>query len=168
MQIREEQAKANTATPQKRRSGQRLDGEEKKAAQATFLDVFGKTANVTLACQAAGVDRSTAYKWKNGKNNGGFGAAWGAALETANDYLEAEAYRRAVQGVEKPVYQGGKQVGSIREYSDLLLIFMMKARMPHKYRETKRLEHTGPEGERVPLATLDEIRRLAEEADGED
>ena len=157
-----------TGTAQKRRQGVRLNGEEKEAARATFLDVFSKTANVTLACQAARVDRRTVYKWKDAKNNGGFGAAWAVALETANDMLEAEAYRRAVQGVDEPHFYEGDIVGHVRKYSDVLLIFLMKARMPHKYRETKRLEHTGPEGEAIPLATLDEIRRLADQVDDDD
>ncbi len=35
--------------------------------------------------------------------------------------------RRAVDGVDEPVYQGGKKVGSITRYSDTLLIFLLKA-----------------------------------------
>lgn len=56
-----------------------------------------------------------------------FARAWDAALEAATDVLEKEAVRRAVQGVDEPVYQGGKQVGSITRYSDTLLIFLLKA-----------------------------------------
>ena len=65
--------------------------------------------------------------------------------------LEAEALRRALKGTEKPVYQNGKQVGAIREYSDLLLIFLLKARRPTVYRENARLELTGVGG--GPIAT---------------
>jgi hypothetical protein len=42
-----------------------------------------------------------------------------------------EAWRRAVKGCRKPVYQGGQLVGYVREFSDLLLIFLIKAARPH-------------------------------------
>lgn len=47
--------------------------------------------------------------------------------------LESEAYRRAVEGNLKPVYQGGVKVGEIREFSDSLLMFLLKARKPGVY-----------------------------------
>jgi len=49
--------------------------------------------------------------------------------------LEAEAWRRAVEGVEKPVFQGGVQVGVIREFSDSVLMFLLRARKPEVYWE---------------------------------
>ena len=54
--------------------------------------------------------------------------------------LEPEAIRRAVEGVEKPVYQGGELVGYVREYSDTLLIFLLKGGKPHKYRENIKID----------------------------
>ena len=51
-------------------------------------------------------------------------------MRMARDNLEAEAYRRAVEGVERPVYQGGRLVGTVREYSDSLLTIMLRARHP--------------------------------------
>lgn len=49
--------------------------------------------------------------------------------------LEQEAYRRAVEGVEEPVYQGGELVGTVRRYSDKLLEFLLRGRRPQVYRE---------------------------------
>jgi hypothetical protein len=60
--------------------------------------------------------------------------------------LEDEALRRAVEGVEEPVYQGGKQVGVIRKYSDALLMFLLKAARPEKYRENYSIRHDGQSG----------------------
>ena len=51
------------------------------------------------------------------------------------DALEDEALRRAFHGSERPVFQGKELVGYVRDYSDTLLIFMLKARRPEKYRE---------------------------------
>jgi len=57
------------------------------------------------------------------------------AQRDARDILamEREAYRRAVEGNDKPVYQGGKKVGTVKEYSDGLLTFLLKARKPEVY-----------------------------------
>jgi hypothetical protein len=59
------------------------------------------------------------------------------------DALEDEANRRAREGVERPVYQGGKFVGAIREFSDTLLIFLLKGLKPEKFRENSHIEHSG-------------------------
>jgi hypothetical protein len=49
--------------------------------------------------------------------------------------LEDEAVRRGREGHLRPVFHQGKEIGAIREYSDTLLIFMLKARRPAKFRE---------------------------------
>jgi hypothetical protein len=49
--------------------------------------------------------------------------------------LEDEALRRAYHGVEEPVFYEGVQCGSVTRYSDKLLMFLLKARHPAKYRE---------------------------------
>lgn len=64
-----------------------------------------------------------------------FAAEWEAAWSDGNHVLEREAIRRAVYGTEKPIFYKGKEVARIREYSDVLLIFMMKARQPDRFRE---------------------------------
>ena len=60
--------------------------------------------------------RRTAYYHRNADTT--FAAAWDSACDEAADILEAEARRRAVEGTLRPVYQGGRHVGDIREYSD--------------------------------------------------
>jgi hypothetical protein len=40
-----------------------------------------------------------------------------------------------VEGVDKPVYQGGVLVGYVREYSDQLLVTLLKAHRPEKFRD---------------------------------
>lgn len=49
--------------------------------------------------------------------------------------LEDEARRRAVDGVDEPVFQGGELVGHVRRYSDRLLEFLLRGRRPTVYRE---------------------------------
>ena len=69
-----------------------------------------------------------------------FAEAWDEAKKLGLESLEAEAIRRAVRGTEKPVFHQGEQVATVREYSDVLLIFLMKAADPAKYRENYRVQ----------------------------
>lgn len=96
-----------------------------------FLAALAETCNVTEACKIARVDRSTIYKWR--KEDKKFAKDWETTFVIASDLLEDEAVRRAKEGVEEPVYQGGKQVGTVRKYSDQLLMFLLKGAKKEKY-----------------------------------
>jgi hypothetical protein len=101
--------------------------------RATFLEALQNTANVSASCQIAGLPRSCVYDWRAADPE--FAADWAAAIELGCDALEDEAVRRGCEGYLKPVFHRGKEVGAIREYSDTLLIFMLKARRPAKFRD---------------------------------
>lgn len=98
-----------------------------------FLSHLAVHGNVTSAVKSAGVSRSTVYYVR--KNCVSFEEAWDEAMESAKDVLDAEIQRRAVQGVVRPIYQGGKKVGQVREFSDKLLELRAKAVDP-RYRQT--------------------------------
>lgn len=104
-----------------------------------FLSVLRDTGNVRAACQDVGIARSTVYEYRAA--DPGFAAAWDEALQDAADLLEQEARRRAYEGVEKPVFgslgqgQGSGEIGRVREYSDTLMIFLLKGARPEVYRE---------------------------------
>jgi len=106
-----------------------------------FLEALASTANVTEACEITGVGRSAAYDWR--REDDEFRAAWDASLDVGVGVLEDEAVRRAVKGVDKPVYQGGQMVGTVREYSDTLLIFLLKGRKREMYGDRTQLNHSG-------------------------
>lgn len=128
---------SDNLTPQKRplhRGGKTTTPFAPDEARKRFLQAFERYGNVTRACKFAHISRDTVYRWR--AEDPAFQQAWDLAHEDAADVLEAEAWRRAVKGTKKPVYQGGELVGNIQEYSDTLLIFLMKAANPGKYRET--------------------------------
>jgi hypothetical protein len=82
----------------------------------------------------AKVGRSSHYRWM--EESPSYREAFEVARDDAADLLEAEARRRAVEGVEKPTgWHQGKPGGYVREYSDLLLIFLLKGVRPEKYRD---------------------------------
>lgn len=120
-----------------------------------FLEVLAETGNVRLSCLTVDVSRNTAYLHYH--SNPAFAERWDDALEDAADVMEQEAQRRAVKGVEKPVIYKGEVAGTwvdddnnmvppgtpgarfvslaVREYSDSLLMFLLKGARPEKYRD---------------------------------
>lgn len=126
----------------------------KKGWTEKFLDGFRDRCTVSGACEVAGVDRSTAYRER--QRNEEFALAWHDLEQETTDTLEREAFRRAAEGVEEPVYHRGEEVGHVRKYSDTLLIFLLKARKPEMYRETHRFEHSGPNGAPIEKRVVQE------------
>jgi hypothetical protein len=103
-----------------------------------FLVEFGEVGVITRAADAVGIDRNTVYYWQ--EHDDGFAQAFRQAEIRSTEVLETEARRRAVEGVEKQrrVYDNrGNLVDEYVEtsYSDTLLIFLLKARAPEKYRD---------------------------------
>lgn len=72
---------------------------------APFLQALASGCTVSEAAKHAGVSTSVVYSRK--QNDDDFRAAYEQAMEDSADVLEAEARRRAIDGVEEPVvYQG--------------------------------------------------------------
>lgn len=65
---------------------------------------------------------------------------WDESLELFADRLEAEMARRAIEGVDKPVFYKGEEVGTIREYSDTLAITLARAVRPARFRENVKVD----------------------------
>lgn len=104
-----------------------------------FLKSLAEMGVVSRAAAAAGWTASTAYSFR--KSDPEFKDMWDNALSFATDSLEYEARRRGMHGVEKPVYQQGKLVGYIREYSDPLLVLLLKAHRKDLFGDQQKLEH---------------------------
>ncbi|MCJ1413663.1 hypothetical protein MMC19_007785 [Ptychographa xylographoides] len=103
------------------------------ATREAFLIALADLGSVTAACERAGMSRNAAYVWRSEDED--FAAKWQSALDLGTDALEDEAVRRGHLGDLRPVFQGGVQVGVEREFSDRLLIFMLKVRRPNRYCE---------------------------------
>lgn len=101
--------------------------------RAAFLKALSDTGNVSAAARAARASRSRAYQLKAADPE--FAAEWADALESAIDALDAEARRRALDGVEIPHFHQGRVAGTVRKYSDSLLMFLLRAHRPDRYRE---------------------------------
>lgn len=135
-----------------------------------FFAALAAGDTVTKACRKAGYGRTSVFEWR--RDDAEFAARYQDADEQAVERMEAEADRRAVQGIDKPVFYQGQPVGQwydaeglpcladamdvngiaravrfvrydVREYSDTLLMFRLKAKRPDRYRENSKVEHSG-------------------------
>jgi hypothetical protein len=113
------------------------------------LEALERTGVVAYACEQADVDRLTVYKER--QRNEEFALAWADSEERGTELLEAEARRRAAIGVDRPVFYKGKEVGQVREYSDQLLMFLLRARRPEVFRENVQVDHTGRVEHGLPI-----------------
>lgn len=103
----------------------------------TIIDALREGLSISSACDRAGIARQTYYDWRAGDPE--FVAACESAIEQGTDKLEDIAYHRATR---------------LRDGSDTLLIFLLKARRPERYRETIKQEISGPGGGAIPIRSV--------------
>ncbi|GIV18957.1 MAG: hypothetical protein KatS3mg023_1991 [Armatimonadota bacterium] len=101
-----------------------------------FLAALSRGCSVSQAARLAGVSRQHAYRCR--ARSATFAEAWQDAWEQGTDALEDEAVRRALAG------------------SDTLLMFLLKARRPEKFRDNVRIEHDT--GQAMLIALEEAIR----------
>ena len=114
-------------------SGCALVLREKHPSLPVYLKALELHGNQTEAARIANVDPRTARRW--GHDDPEIAARIDAACQVAWDRLEAEAYRRANDGWDEPVFYEGEVVGSRRVYSDRLLELMLKAKRGREFRD---------------------------------
>lgn len=156
--------KRRKITPKKRLTTHRWVG--------PFLAAFSLTGNVSESARIAKVERNRVYAYMRESTD--FAEAFATAQEEADDILEREARRRAVEGVDEPVIHQGELCGvwvdkdgktvsqdtpdakliplTVKKYSDTLLIFLLKGQRPGKFRDNVKHEHSGPDGK--PIETI--------------
>lgn len=126
----------------------------------TFLDALAKCGIISDALGAAGIkSRITINNWR--EKDEAFSAAYDEALETAADTLEAEARRRAVEGVvTTKIGKDGEAYDEVK-YSDPLLIALLKANKPDKFADRSKTELTNPDGSFKPENEVQAAARVA-------
>jgi len=128
-----------------------------------FLKALAQVGSITKAAELAKVDRSSHYRWLKEDSGGEYENAVNDALDEASDHLEDEARRRAIEGVEEPVFYQGEVVGSVRKFSDTLLMFLLKGNRPGKYKDRVSSEITGKDGGPVQVSSGIDLSKLSDE-----
>ena len=118
----------------------KADKKQTAEKRALFLEMLiDHGGNISAACEYSGLARCLVYEWE--RENEDFKIAFREAQRHGLEVLEDEARRRAFVGTEKPVFHQGIRCGSIKEYSDTLMIFLLKGGMPEKYKDNSRIDH---------------------------
>ena len=105
-----------------------------------FLDGLRMHGMVTQAAMEAGIHRNTAYFER--QHDPAFAQEWADALDRGVDMLEDTAKKRAYEG------------------SDVLLIFLLKAHRPQKYRDTLRTVTLNLNPDDLQNLSDDDLERL--------
>jgi hypothetical protein len=103
-----------------------------------FLAELSKYGNVTQAARVVNVSRPVLYKHKRDEED--FRVEWESAARIGALALEDEARRRAYEGWEDPVFHKGEQCGTVRKFSDTLLLRLLQAHHPDKYADRSKVQ----------------------------
>ena len=120
-------------TPARRTSNGNMLPRPTGKLYALFFETLAKTCNVTESASVIGVTRQHVHHLR--RTNKDFAKSWEDAMEQATDALEHAARTRAMDGYQRPVYQRGELVGYEPCYSDALMITLLKAHRPEKFRD---------------------------------
>ena len=107
--------------------------------QEAFLKALAACGCVTDAARTVGMSRESAYQLYNRESAAAFRRGWEAALDCALRVVEDQAWSRAVNGVPRPVFYQGEQVGEYRHYDERLTMFLLRYRRPHRYCDVPKL-----------------------------
>jgi Bacteriophage Sf6, terminase small subunit-like len=137
-----------------------------RALQTAFLARLAQGESVATAASAIHTARGTVYRWRAADPE--FKEAWEFAYEEGTDVLEDEAQRRAVDGVHDFRLDRHGVEHPFTRYSDALLMCLLKARRPERFRDNVKVER-GHKPDVPPIAhrnaprlTLKDIRDLAD------
>ncbi len=98
---------------------------------ATFLRHLEESGSVSFAAERTGIGRNTVYERR--KVDPAFARGWEKAAAMAVEALRDAAIVRARDGTERALWRRGKRGGTIREYDNRLLQFLLRALQPEVY-----------------------------------
>lgn len=101
--------------------------------QIAFIQALAESGCVTEACGRVGMSVRSAYALRTRLDGQSFRFAWEAALDHAIQRLSDAAFSRALNGVARPVFFQGEQIGERRYYDEHLTRFLLRYRDPVRY-----------------------------------
>jgi hypothetical protein len=129
--------------------------------QYAFIEALAETGIVEDACRRVGMSRTSADKLRRRPQGAHFRRAWEISVDYAAYRIEENAHRRSRDGVARPIFYKGEQVGERRHYDERLTMFLLRSYRPERYGRARELpaprydefgEDMGPED---PGITLD-------------
>lgn len=119
--------------------------------QADFISWLADTGCVAVAAREAGMSENSSYRLR--RTSPQFAAAWEAAIGHASRRLVDIAFDRAIHGSDEPVFnKDGDKVGRRMRQNDRLLMFLLRAYMPERFRNAHRDMASAPDARLPPAA----------------
>jgi hypothetical protein len=113
--------------------------------QIAFVEKLADCGSISAACKHVGMSRESVRKLRRRPGGRAFRDACDAALDCSFADLEETALERAKNGVSRPVFYKGEQVGEWRHFDERLTMFLLRFRRRHRF---------GPEADRLPRPPL--------------
>ena len=92
-----------------------MNTKQRKQVQKVFIESLLCDSNVSLACEVAGINRTTAYQWR--KDDEDFATQWDDVIERARDVARQSIYARGIIGWDEPIVSMGQ---AVYEYKPML------------------------------------------------
>lgn len=133
----------------------------KQEIKEVFLQNLSRYCHVQKAAEAAGIlCIRTLYNWR--KIDPEFAEEYDEAYKIGLKSLEDEAFRRAQEGTEVGIYYQGELIDTKREFSDSLMMFLLKTKDPEQFSDRVRKEISGPGGGAIKIARDTSAEEAAE------
>lgn len=110
------------------------------ALRKAYLAHLREHGDRELAAGFVGVQLSTVDRWR--REHPDFLQEEDSTISAFKTTIEDEIRRRAIEGVDEPRFANGALVGTVRKYSDTLLLALARRHIP-EYREVRQLDVTG-------------------------
>ncbi len=114
--------------------------------QIAFVEKLADCGSITAACKHVGMSRESVRQLRRRPFGRAFRDACDAALDCGYADLEEAALERAKNGVARPVFFRGEQVGEWRHFDERLATFLLRFRRRHRF---------GPEADGLPRPPRD-------------
>jgi hypothetical protein len=101
--------------------------------QVHFIETLAATKCIDEACRRVGMSDTSAYELRNRPCGAAFARAWDIALEYKLDRVEDGAIERSINGVARPIFYKGQQVGEWRYHDERLTMFLLRSRRPDRF-----------------------------------
>lgn len=109
--------------------------------QIAFVEKLADCGSIGAACQHVGMSRESVRMLRRRPGGRAFRDACDAALDCGYAEVEEAAVERARNGVSRPVFFKGEQVGEWRHHDERLTMFLLRFRRRHRF---------GPEADSLP------------------
>ena len=103
------------------------------ARQIAFIEKLAECGSITLACKHVGMSRESLRKLRRHPWARSFRDACDAALDCSYADLEEAAMERSKNGIARPVFYKGEQVGEWRHFDERLTMFLLRFRRRNRF-----------------------------------